>query len=69
MPNEQIAGVQVELELSTAKAKEALQAFAKKASGEPVEIDAKPSEKSLSKFAEAFLVKARHRLPEEFRKL
>ena len=54
MPNEQIAGVQVELELSTAKAKEALQAFAKKASGEPVEIDAKPSEKSLSKFAEAF---------------
>lgn len=52
--DEAVAQVYAELKLATDNAKEALKQFAAEASGTEVKVKAKPDEKSLNKFAEAF---------------
>lgn len=52
--NEEVANVYAQLKLDTDGAKSELAKFAAKASGTEVKVTAKPDDKSLSKFAEAF---------------
>ena len=52
--DEAVAQVYAELKLATDNAKQALKQFAAEASGTEVKVKAKPDEKSLNKFAEAF---------------
>ena len=52
--DESVASVYAELKLATDNAKEALKQFAAEASGTEVQVKAKPDEKSLKGFADAF---------------